>query len=299
MATFQKVALLGKGALGSVLLTELLKAQYTVTVLTRSIASLGDLPTGATAKEVDYASVSSLTAALQGHDIVISTVSPSAIPLQKPAIDAAIQAGVKRFIPAEFGAMTSDPEGKKLPFHAPAVEIHEYLAAKADADEIEYTAFAVGGFLEMLFTVPLVVDFEKRAVALYDGGVHGFSVSRLSTVAKAVVASLGSSDETRNRLVRVHDTVLTQRKVYDIVRKWTPGETWTETQVDAEAAVQSILGQLAKGFHFSLVPALFAAAFMSGKYGGEYEGVDNELLGLGLMSDEEVEEFGLALRAQQ
>lgn len=195
--------------------------------------------------------------------------------------------------------MTSDPEGKKLPFHAPVVEIHEYLAAKADAGEIEYTAFAVGGFLEMLFTVPLVVDFEKRAVALYDGGVHGFSVSRLSTVAKAVVASLGKSDETKNRLVRVHDTVLTQRKVYDIVRKWTPGETWTETRVDAEAAVQSILGQLAKGVDFSLVPALFAAAFMSGKYGGEYNEVDNELLGLGLMSDEEVEEFGLALRAQQ
>lgn len=259
---------------------------------------MGELPVGVTAKEVDYASVSSLTTALQGHDLVISTVSPSAIPLQKPAIDAAIQAGVKRFIPAEFGAMTSDPEGKKLPFHAPAVEIHEYLAGKADAGEIEYTVFAVGGFLEMLFTIPLVVDFEKRAVALHDGGVHGFSVSRLSTVAKAVVASLGKAEETRNRLVRVHDKVLSQRKVYDIVRKWTPGETWTETEVDAEAAVQSLLGQLQNGFNPDLVPALFAAAFLSGKYGSEYADVDNELLGLGLMSDEEVEEFGLAFRQQ-
>lgn len=228
---------------------------------------------------------------------MISTVSPAAIPFQKPAIDAAIQAGVKRFIPAEFGAMTSDPEGKKLPFHAPAVEIHEYLAGKADAGKIEYTVFAVGGFLEMLFTSPLVVDFEKRAVALYDGGMHGFSVSRLSTVAKAVVASMDKAEKTKNRLVRVHDAILTQRKVYDIVRKWTPGETWTETEVDAEAAVQSALGQLAKGFDPALVATLFAAAFLSGKYGSEYKEVDNDLFGLGLMSDEEVEEFGRALRA--
>ncbi len=190
--------------------------------------------------------------------------------------------------------MTSDPEGKKLPFHAPAIEIHEYLAGKADAGKIEY---AVGGFLEMLFTRPLVVDFDKRAVALYDGGVHGFGVSRLSTVAKAVVASMGKAEKTKNRLVRVHDAILTQRKVYDIVRKWTPGETWTETEVDAEAAVQSALGQLAKGFDPALVATLFAAAFLSGKYGSEYKEVDNDLFGLGLMSDEEVEEFGRALRA--
>ncbi|KAL4914322.1 hypothetical protein BDW62DRAFT_190562, partial [Aspergillus aurantiobrunneus] len=295
MTAFQKIALLGKGNLGSVLLDELLKAQFTVTVLSRSSNSTGDLPPGVTSKQVDYTSIESLKTALQSHDVVISTITPAAIPLQKPIIDASIQAGVKRFIPAEFGAMSSDPAAKHLPIHAPAVEIQDYLAEKSKAGEIEHTIFGVGLFLELLCSVPHIVDFENHAVSLYDGGVKPFSVSRLSTVAKAVVASLQKPDQTRNRVVRVHDTVLTQRQVFDMAKKHSPGETWSETSLDAEAEVARALGSLQKGFDPALLAALFVAALLSGKYGAAYSQVDNGLLGLGFLSEEEVEQFGLAM----
>ncbi|KAL5046557.1 hypothetical protein BDW71DRAFT_207350 [Aspergillus fruticulosus] len=277
MTVFQRVALLGKGSLGTVLLDQLLKANFTVTVLTRSASSATSLPPRVALEQVDYTSIESLKTALTGHDIVISTLSPTAIPLQKPIIDAAIAVGVKRFIPAEFGAMTSDP---------------------AEAGLTEYTVFGVGAFMEMLFTTPLVVDIEHREVRLFDGGSHPFSTSRLETVARAVVASLYNPDETRNRVVRVHDAVLTQRKLLGIAKMWTSGFEWKNVDVDAQAEVDGLLVQLEKGFNPALAPGLFAAALMSGRYGGEYKKVDNELLGLGFMSEKEIEQFGSKLRGK-
>ncbi|KAL4931411.1 uncharacterized protein BDV17DRAFT_288951 [Aspergillus undulatus] len=284
-----------KGTLSSLVLDELLQAEFTVSVLTRSAASIGTVPAGVTIKEVDYASTESLKAALTGHDVAIATLTSSAISLQKPVIDAVIEVGVKRFIPAEFGAMTSEPQGKKLSIHADAVEIQDYLAWKAEASELEYTAFAVGSFMHILFTRTMVVDFVNRAVSLYDNGEKPFSTSRLSTVAKAIVASLQKPDETRNRLVRVYDTVLTQRKVFELAKKWTTGENWTVTKVDAETRVQDVPERLQEGSDPALIMPLFDAALQSGSYGSQYKNVDNELLGLGFMGDQEFEEFGLGL----
>lgn len=80
----------------------LVKAGFETTVLTRSAQALYDLPAGCQVCEVDYDSDDSLKSALQGQDAVISTVAMSAITNQKRIVDAAIHAGVKHFIPAEF-----------------------------------------------------------------------------------------------------------------------------------------------------------------------------------------------------
>ncbi|KAL4758017.1 uncharacterized protein BDW70DRAFT_152852 [Aspergillus foveolatus] len=290
MTIFRRVALLG-ALLGPSSLTKLLNANFTVTVLIRSVSSVSSLPPGADLKQVDYSSTESLKTALAGHDIVISTLSPSAIPLQKPAIDAAIAVGVKRFIPAEYGAMSSDPVGTKLPFHKDAMETPEYLQQTAAAGLVEYTVFEVGVFTELLFTTTLVVDLDHREVRLYGGGIHPFSTSRLETVATAVVASLHKPDDTRNWVIRVHDAVLTQRELLDMAKGWTPALEWKEAYVDAQAEVEKSLKQLEKEFTPALVPGVFAAAFMSGRYGAEYKEVDNELLGLGFMGKSEIDEL--------
>ncbi|KAL4813503.1 hypothetical protein BDW67DRAFT_106098 [Aspergillus spinulosporus] len=295
MTIFQKVALLGKGSLGTVLLDELLNANFTVTVITRSVSSASSLPPGVALKHVDYTSIESLKTALAGHDIIISTLSPSVISLQKLVIDAAIAVGVKRFIPAEYGAMSSDPVGRKLPFHRDAIEVREYLKEAAATSLIEYTVFGVGVFMELLFTTTLVVDLDHREVKLFDGGIHPFSTSRLKTVARAVVASLHQPDESRNRVIRVHDAVLTQRELLDMAKGWMPTSEWKEVYVDAQAEVDRGLKQLEKEFTPSLVPGSFAAALMSGKYGAEYKEVDNELLGLKFMNKREIDEFGKKL----
>ncbi|KAL4916950.1 hypothetical protein BDW62DRAFT_185171 [Aspergillus aurantiobrunneus] len=75
-----RVALAGKGRLGTAVLNELLKANFQVTVLTRSASSIkDDVPPGVPVREVAYTSAESLQVALKNHDAVVSTVAGVAV----------------------------------------------------------------------------------------------------------------------------------------------------------------------------------------------------------------------------
>jgi hypothetical protein len=72
-----------------------------------------------------------LTEALQGQDAVLSLVGQPGLPLQKKTADAAIAAGVKWFIPSEFGHNTTDERViGLLPAFSTKIEVNEYLASK-------------------------------------------------------------------------------------------------------------------------------------------------------------------------
>ncbi|KAI4146986.1 MAG: hypothetical protein LQ340_005736, partial [Diploschistes diacapsis] len=55
-----------------------------------------------------------LVAAFKCQDVVIATVTIQGIGQQKPVIDAALKAGVKRFVPFEFGTDTFKENGRDL-----------------------------------------------------------------------------------------------------------------------------------------------------------------------------------------
>ncbi|GIK05557.1 hypothetical protein Aspvir_009670 [Aspergillus viridinutans] len=190
-----------------------------------------------------------------------------------------------------FGALSTAPEAQDLPVHARSVEIQNYLKEKAHSGELEYTIFAVGVFLDYVVSRPTVVDSVNRTAVLYDGGEHPFSTTSVASIGKAVVGALKNADATRNRVLRVHDMVLTQRKVLTLAKKYTPpAEAWTESSVNAEAELADLLNQISeKGMEMPLVLGLLKAAVFGGKYPSEYKKVDNELLGLGIRGDEELE----------
>jgi hypothetical protein len=277
-------------------LEELTKAHFEVTVFTRAQSTASTPSDNIAVREVDYSSADSLEAALKGHDVVVSTVNPAGIALQKVAIDASIAAGVKRFIPADFGLITTDPEAQKLPVQAHVVEIQKYLAEKAEAGELEFTIFAVGLFLELFLTKPLAIDMDDRVATLYDGGVHPVSASSVFTIGKAIAAALKKPEDTKNRVLRVHDIVLTQRKVLELLKKYSPGKSWTETTVDASSELETSLQRLRnEGPSPAVISGVFKAAFFSGKYNAAYDNTDNELLGLGVKTEEDVEEMAAGL----
>lgn len=66
-------------------------------------------------KRIDYEDADSLQGALSGHDAVVSAVGSASVgaPQQKLA-DAAFAAGVRRFIPSEFGINTRKLQGTKI-----------------------------------------------------------------------------------------------------------------------------------------------------------------------------------------
>ncbi|KZO93426.1 NAD-binding protein [Calocera viscosa TUFC12733] len=113
MSGYKNFAVAGAGTLGIYIIDELLKEKATgkvekVVVLTRSAAGNDALTAkGAVPIVVDYDSPSSLQSALQGIDAVISTLGGAALAVQEPLGDAAKAAGVKLFVPSEYGGDTT------------------------------------------------------------------------------------------------------------------------------------------------------------------------------------------------
>lgn len=103
-------------------------------------------PSGVTLLKTDY-SHESLVSVLKGQDAVVSAIAGHAILDQKKIVDAAIAAGVKRFIPSEFGCDTSNPVGlKRVPVFGHKAQVREYLQSKQD--QIEWTTIYTGPFLD-------------------------------------------------------------------------------------------------------------------------------------------------------
>lgn len=80
--------------------------------------------------KTDY-SLESITKAFQGQDAVVSLVGASALKDQTKLVDAAVKAGVKRFIPSEFGSDTSDDTVRaKVPIFNVKKEVVDHLRSK-------------------------------------------------------------------------------------------------------------------------------------------------------------------------
>ena len=109
-------------------------------------SSKSTFPLGVTAIKCDYTH-ESLVAAFTGQDAVICTVATSNLTGQRRMIDAAVEAGVKRFIPSEFGFDTEDNRTLEVaPCTIMKKDPVEYL--KAREDKISWTSIVNGLWLE-------------------------------------------------------------------------------------------------------------------------------------------------------
>jgi hypothetical protein len=138
------------GNLGPSILTPFLASPFKITVLTRP-TSKSTFPASATVIKTDY-SPSSLASAFKDQDAVISIVGNEGFADQAKIIDAAIAAGVKRFIPSEFGSDTANPTVREIvPVFNGKKQVVDYLKTKESAT-FSWTAFITGPFFDWVCT---------------------------------------------------------------------------------------------------------------------------------------------------
>lgn len=122
---------------------------FTVSILARH-ASKSTFPSHLKVHRVgdDYAE-SDLLAAFKGQDAVVSTITTTSVGQQKAIIDAAVKAGVKRFVPSEFGSNTLNEKATALlpMLFGPKVETVEYLKEK-EKEGLTWSAFVTGAFFD-------------------------------------------------------------------------------------------------------------------------------------------------------
>ena len=88
-----------------------------------------------------------MVTALKGQDAIVQVVYTD-VPRTKVLIDAAIKAGVKRFVPSEFGIDKSDPAVvQKVPFLGSKQEIQDYLKSKEESG-LTWSGIITGGFFD-------------------------------------------------------------------------------------------------------------------------------------------------------
>ncbi len=108
MSVYKSFAVVGGGSIGLPIVDALAThADVSIVLLSRPGSSTKAVPSGVQVIQVDFGNVAAVAAVLKEHqvDVVLSTVAPrlDAIAGQQSLVDAAKLAGVKLFVPSEYG----------------------------------------------------------------------------------------------------------------------------------------------------------------------------------------------------
>ncbi|CZR56524.1 related to 2`-hydroxyisoflavone reductase [Phialocephala subalpina] len=295
MSSIKNVAVVGikwaAGALGAPIFKEIIDSgKFNVTVVSRE-GSKSTFPSSVKVVKADYNSIDSLTFALKGQDVVVSAVGYEGILGQSLIVDAAIAAGVKRFLPSEFGADLSNPNAAQLPVFGHKVATRKYIEEKVAAGaDITYTYVVNGGFLDWGLDVGFLLNWREGKPELYNGGDQIFSATTLLAVGRAVVGVLSHPDETKNRQVYIQSRTISQNQLLDLAKKAAPEKEWEPVIVTTADAKKNSDEKLAKG---EVTPeVMYGYLFLSvfdEAYGVRFEKLDNDLLGVPQWTDADIE----------
>jgi putative NADH-flavin reductase len=269
------------GNLGPAILSALInESSFNVTVLSRE-NSTSTFPSGANVIRANYDSPESLKKALEGQDVVISLVASSVLGEQNKFIDAAIAAGVKRFLPSEFGSDTADEKTRAVvPISNAKYDTVNYLKSKES--ELSWTSVITGPFFDWCLRIGFNgFDFGKKTATIFDNGVGRFSTSNLHTVGLAVVKALENPELTKNQYVYVSGLETTQNEILAAVEKVT-GEKWMVTQSTTKELADTGRAKVEKGDYMGILDLLRSVTFGAEEELGRFKqtALWNEKLGL-------------------
>ncbi len=295
--SINKIALVGAtGNIGPAILKALLDDGYEVTILSRegstSTDSLASHPRQKIAK-VNFEDVNSITSALEGIEGVVSNVASHVLLSQKKIIDAAVTAGVKRFLPSDFGSDLSVEANKSVPLNMPKIEIHHYLAEKSKTHpEFSYTFVCNGPFFDWCLNFGLFGNLKTHDMTLWDGGETKVSTTTLASVGKAVAGVFKNLEATKNKEIRVADTTITQKQIIELVKE-IDGKEWTTKTGSTAEVYQISLDEMKKpepNMGLAIFNQLYRILF-SVEHGTCFEDkLDNNKVGLSVMTKEQVKE---------
>ncbi|KAF2258724.1 isoflavone reductase family protein-like protein CipA [Lojkania enalia] len=257
----KNVVIIGAGGnLGPSILNVFLESSsFNVTVLSRQ-ESKATFPAGVNVVKADYSSIDSLKSAFQGQDAVISLVAGSAIGDQQKLIDGAIAAGVKRFLPSEYGSNTEDKRViAAVPIFKGKVAVIDYLKSKES--EISWTSVITGPFFDWCLKVGfLCINLPSKSATLIDEGKAKFSATNLHQIGLALIKILEKPSETKNKFVYISSFTTTQNDILAAAEKLT-GEKFKVDHVSSKDLQASGSEKLGKGDFSGIAELIQASAF--------------------------------------
>lgn len=221
---------------------------FNITVLKRP-SSTATFPASVKVITADLTSVDSVRQAFEGQHAVVSTVGTEGLAGQSVLIAAAVAAGVKRFLPSDFGCDMAKSKTAALPVFGYKLAIHKQLRQASTAKpDFTYTLVCNNAILDWGLEMNLLLAWKEGKPTLFDGGDRNFSATTLASVGQAVVGVLSHPEETKNRFVYVKDIDISQNRLLEIAKNVDPAKKWEEPIYASTAdAEKSSNESLAKG----------------------------------------------------
>ncbi|RYP87177.1 hypothetical protein DL770_004828 [Monosporascus sp. CRB-9-2] len=195
-------------------------------------------------------------------------------------VDAAITAGVRRYVPSEYGLNNLRPDAQALNsvFHDKG-KVQEYLRTKAEEGAIEWMSISCGMWLKW----SMAHDFlgmhvkERR-----DDGEGYFSYTTEENTAVGLVRALKKPEGTKNTNIYLSDFAITQKQLLEAIEK-AQGVKYKTEIVNSQVLIEEKQEAMRKGDQ-TAVAALIETGFVTGRFGGHLEKepgrIMNEELGL-------------------
>ena len=208
-----------------------------------------------------------LVAFFRGQDAIVSTIPGSKRKAQFQIIDAAVTAGVKRFVPSEFGGDTLHPSRYDfLTMFKSNVEIPEYLRTQ-ESKNFSWSALATGPFFDWYssFVHPIGCgraltssnhramkralfgyDLKARKALIYDSGDSRFATTTMATIGAAIAGILRHPEETANQFIFVASFTTSQNEILGALER-VSGKKWDVQRTTTVEAARVGMEKFGKG----------------------------------------------------
>ncbi|UZJ57570.1 hypothetical protein CBS101457_006890 [Exobasidium rhododendri] len=223
---------------------------FQVSILTRS----SDKTILNTVSIVTDYSKASLLEAFRGQDAVVSTLGALGIMLQRDLVNAAVKAGIKRFIPSDFAPYTPDLDAMQTIVPQvfarlqPKQDLLGYLKQQStDHPSFTWSAIGSGPLFEWCLTTGAQgLSISKRSAVITDSGNETFHTTTAAQIARAIVYVMSHPDDTAGKYMLVNSFTITQNELLAHLERVTQ-EKWQSEHVDSEQRKKDGLNLLAQG----------------------------------------------------
>ncbi|KAL1792504.1 hypothetical protein ACET3X_009011 [Alternaria dauci] len=302
----ENVLILGaSGSVGAPILNALLaEPSFNVTIVSRTSSSASLPPNVPVIKISDAFTTEELTEAFKGQDAVVVALSTgSVISGEKDGlvfrlIDAALAAGVRRFIPSEFGANNLDPRARALvPTYDRKGEMLEYLlkACEDSQGKLTWSSISCGSWLDWALDPSksgnfLGIDVKGRKARVYDSGTKRFAVTTSKNTGLAVAKVLLNPVMTANKQIFLCDFSASTRQIVSALEAETKAKFLVE-EIESGPEIKKFRHQFDAGDLNATFPLLAISFGADVDVGYDFEAeqeVWNNKLGLPKVTLEEV-----------
>jgi len=226
---FKSVVVVGaSGNIGFKTAKSFLEKKWETKILVRPDTKGGDKinelkKLGAETVEGDAANVESLVKAFKGVDVVVSTVSGGGFAIQENILNAVKQAGVKRFVPSEFGVDITRPDVTKIALFGPKLGLRQAI----EKSGVEYTYIITGFFLDATFWDWIGFDWPKGEIKVLGDGNAKISLTHTDDFTRLLPEIL-SNPKSKNATVNIVGDTITWNHAIESFEKAT-GKTFKKT----------------------------------------------------------------------